>query len=350
MLILAVSAHATPMELGPHAQQDLELGIGAVSTWPPARRVLPPPTVGPDMRVYGYLAYWEDDLATVPWDDLTDIAIFSVAANSDGTLGSTTNWDIADDAVAMAAPYGVEVHLCVTQFDSTSLTTLLSSSANRATLIAELVDWQARTGAHGVNIDFEGLPYGVKDEMITFTADLEAAVGEVVLATPSVDWAGSWDYSELTRHADLFIMGYGYHYGGSSTAGPTDPMYAGSGTVWSGVQSYSLTWTVDDYLYYGGDPDRATRRPRAPRCRRRRRGTAGRRPPPRPRRPSCRRSWSRRSWSRRAGSRRSWSRWCPGPSSRSSRRRSSTRTTGRRRRSGAPRTRRPPDRCRPARS
>ncbi|MEZ4239787.1 MAG: glycosyl hydrolase family 18 protein [Myxococcota bacterium] len=246
---------------GPHAQQVAELGAEADAhpALPvPPRGPLPVPTPGPDLRVYGYLAYWDNDLASVPWDDITDLAIFSAGANSDGTLYDTWKWDLADDAVIMAAPYGVRVHLCVTNFDPTSLQTLLSSTTNRNELIAELVDWQATTGAHGVNIDFEGLPYAVKSQMVTFTRDLEAAVGEVVLATPSVDWAGSWDYDQLGLYADLFIMGYGYHWGGSSYAGPTDPLYAGAGTVWSGVQSYSLATTVADYTdpSYGADPSR----------------------------------------------------------------------------------------------
>ncbi len=206
--------------------------------------------------MYGYLAYWNDDLNTVPWDELTHIATFHAYANTDGTLSDTSRLDIADDAVAMAAPYGVDVHLCATNYSPTELSTLLSSSSSRTTLINELASWQASTGAHGINIDFEGLPLDVRDEMVTFVIDLEPAVGDVVLATPSVDWAGSWNYSELTDHADLFIMGYGYHWGGSHYAGPTDPLCAGGGTVWDGVNSYSLSWSLDDYIASGADPDR----------------------------------------------------------------------------------------------
>jgi hypothetical protein len=250
-----------PLAQGPHARQVLEFGAEADqrrAVSPPARGPLPIPTPGPDLRVYGYLAYWENDLLAVPWDDITDIAIFSAGANSDGTLFDTWKWDIADEAVLLAQPYGVRVHLCVTNFDPTSLQTLLSSSSSRATLIDELVDWQTATGAHGVNIDFEGLPFAVKTQMVDFTRDLEAAVGEVVLAAPSVDWAGSWDYDQLALYSDLFIMGYGYHWGGSSYAGPTDPLHAGAGTVWSGIQSYSLTTSVVDYTdpTYWADPSR----------------------------------------------------------------------------------------------
>lgn len=212
------------------------------------------PTPGPDHTVYGYLAWWDADLATVRWDDLSHIALFSAGASASGTLTDTWPWDQTATAVAMAEPYGVRVHLCVTQFDYDSLETLLSSSSHRTALIDDLVGWVDSTGAHGVNIDFEGLPVSVRDEMISFTEDLDAAVEDVVLATPAVDWSGSWDYSELTKHADLFIMGYGYHWTGSTEAGPNDPLVSGAGTAFS--SKYSLSWTLADYATYGADPNR----------------------------------------------------------------------------------------------
>ena len=43
------------------------------------------------MPVYGYLAYWADDLSTVPWNHLTHIALFAAEAETDGSLtGSGT--------------------------------------------------------------------------------------------------------------------------------------------------------------------------------------------------------------------------------------------------------------------
>lgn len=212
---------------------------------------LPTPTDGPDVRVYGYLAWWADDLQTVPWDQLSDLAVFSAGASSDGTLTDTDSWDHVGDAVAIAAPYGVRVHLCVTNFSTSSLESLLGDPDAQDRLIDALADWVDRTGAHGVNVDFEGLPASRRDEMVAFVAALDARVPDVVLATPAVDWDGAWDYSELTRHADLFIMGYGYHWSGSSYAGPVDPLYGGG--EWS---DKSLSWTVDDYLTYDAAPER----------------------------------------------------------------------------------------------
>lgn len=214
-------------------------------------RAMPEATEGPGVMVYGYQAYWAADLDAVPWDELSHLALFAASADASGNLSGTSNWDDAATAVAMAAPYGVRVHLCVTNFDPDSIGAFLASESARATLIATLRREMDETGAHGVNIDFEGLPAERRDDMVAFVRDLEAEVGEVVLATPAVDWSDAWDYYNLSAHADLFIMGYGYHWSGSGSAGPTDPLHGGG--VWS---DYALDWTIADYLAEGADPQR----------------------------------------------------------------------------------------------
>jgi len=225
------------------------LAATALATTP----LLPEVTEGPTVKVYGYQAYWEDDLYAVPWDDLSHIALFAAGSDSDGVLSDTHRWDEAALAVQLAEPYGVRVHLCVTNFSTSSLDTFLGDTAAQGVLIDSLVQWLGTTGAHGVNIDFEGMPSNRRDEMVSFTRDLQAAVGEVALATPAVDWSDAWDYAALTDYADLFIMGYAYHWSGSGTSGPTDPLYGGDGTPWG---TYSLDWSAQDYRDSGADLDR----------------------------------------------------------------------------------------------
>lgn len=236
---------------GPHAEHVAAFGDAEDTHAPFVRGALPPPAGPATHRVYGYLAYWDDDLSQVPWSGLTDLAMFSVEASASGNLGSKTHWEATPQALALAAPYDVEIDLCVTQFDTATLRTLLGSSTARANLISQLKAEVTRLGADGVNIDFEGMPSDRRAEMVQFTKDLAAEVGKVVLAIPAVDWSNAWDLAALDDHADLFMMGYAYHYSGSSKAGPNDPLYDGTG-----VGSISLSRSVDTYLNKGVDPDR----------------------------------------------------------------------------------------------
>ncbi len=240
-----VGEHARQMQLHPKVVARKKASGGQAGGQPSA-------TPGPDMTVYGYLAYWADDLDTVPWDNLSHIAVFQAGIDEDGNLTGTSTWDNADDVVARAEPYGVKTHLCVTNFSSGSIGAFLDSPTARSHAIDQLREWVDATGADGVNIDFEGLLSANKQDLVDFAEELNDEFGdEVVFATPAVDWNGAWDYSEITRFADVFIMGYGYHYSGSGTAGPVDPLYGGG--VWG---DHSLEWTVEDYLTYDADPDR----------------------------------------------------------------------------------------------
>jgi len=235
---------------GPHADHMARMGADAHSV-PVTPGPLPPPAGPGQARVYGYQAYWNADLAAVPWDSLTDLALFAAEAGADGSLTLTDRWDDAATAVAMAEPYGVRVHLCVIQFDSDTLDALLSSPQARTKLITNLAANVQSTGAHGVNIDFEGMPEARRADMVAFIEELTTQVPEVVIATPAVDWSDAWDVATLTDYADLFIMGYGYHWNGSTYAGPVDPLYGGD--PWA---QWALDWSVNDYLDEGADPTR----------------------------------------------------------------------------------------------
>ncbi|MFT7520022.1 MAG: spore germination protein YaaH, partial [Kiritimatiellia bacterium] len=243
-LATAGSVHEEHMRLA-------DAGELVMATVPLAPHAAGPPTDGPHVTVYGYVPYWADDLSTLPWDDLSHIALFSAAATFDGRLTETSKWGDIDGALAYGRTYDVRIHLTVTNFKTSELRTLLGSKTNRDRLIDALAAEVKRTGVHGVNIDFEGLPSDRREQMVTFTHDLQAKVPEVVLATPAVDWRRAWDYAALTQYADLFIMGYGYHWGGSDYAGPVDPLYGGS--PWA---KPALDWTIADYPDHGARPER----------------------------------------------------------------------------------------------
>lgn len=225
---------------------------------PPALPGVPSPysartgSAGPDRTVYGYWPYWGDPISTIPFDSLTHVAIFSVSLTSSGGLTNTAYWtNYAAEAVSLAHPYGVKVHMCVTCMDSSIMSSVFPSATNRARAVGEIRDLIEAYGADGANIDVEGLPSSLKADFVTFISELQAEVPEVYIATPAVDWSGAFDYDLLAAYSSgLFIMGYGYHWSGGNP-GPIAPLFGGS--PWS---VYSLEWTVDDYITWGAPLDK----------------------------------------------------------------------------------------------
>ncbi|MFQ6610470.1 MAG: glycosyl hydrolase family 18 protein, partial [Fidelibacterota bacterium] len=201
-------------------------------------------------EVIGYLPYWEyAEYPNLRYDLLTQINYFSAELSPTGTILNAHNWpNLA--MIEYAQTQGVKVKLCATLFGSADLTTLLSSPLNRQTAIDNLLYAATIADADGVDIDFELLPFGQRENMVLFMTDLVQAFhfaipnSIITVTTPAVDWNGSWDYETLANITDgLFIMAYNYHWSGSSTAGPVSPL---------GGFYYDVGWTIDDYLYYSG--------------------------------------------------------------------------------------------------
>jgi len=241
-----------PGSLGPHAVDaaaHAHLPVAPLSAAPPAPAA--PPPASARAVVYGYAPYWEDAMDQ-DWDRLTHLAVFSVGVDGDGGLTSLGNWTgVAPEVVPVAHAHGVRVHLCVTSFYDSEHDAILPSSSRRTALVRNLADQVAAYGADGVNVDFEGLDADLRDEFSLFVEELAAAVGDVYLATPAVDWSRAFDYERLAAASEgLFIMGYGYHWTGGDP-GPNDPLYASS--RWG---TYALDWTVQDYLDHGVAPEK----------------------------------------------------------------------------------------------
>lgn len=69
---------------------------------------------------------------------------------------------------------------------------------------------------------------------------------EISMATPAVDWSGSWDLKILSELCDyLIFMGYDYYWKGMTTAGPVAPLQG---------ENYNVTRSVSNYLASGVVP------------------------------------------------------------------------------------------------
>ena len=201
---------------------------------------------GPNREVFGYHPYWMGtSWQNYNYNLISTIAYFSAEATPTGNLSNLHGWPVAG-LINLAHTNGVNVVLCVTLFDNGDLVTLLSDPSYRQNLINNLLTQVQAGNADGVNVDFESFPSSQKQNMVQFITDLtstfhaEIPGSQVTLATPAVDWNNGWDYNALATISDgLFIMGYNYYYGGSSTTGPIAPLYA------NGI---SVSWTINDYL------------------------------------------------------------------------------------------------------
>ncbi len=202
--------------------------------------------------IFGYHPYWMNNThLNYEWDLLSDLCYFSYEVNpSNGDPLTTNDW-LTADAVDSALANGVRAHLCVTLFSSHS--TFFSNPDARQNLIDQLIGYVQQRNAHGVNLDFEAVPYSLLDEyqdfIMDFSDQFHAALPEgiVSIAMPAVDWSGLFDVEMLDNYIDLFmIMGYDYYWNGSSQAGPVAPLYSLTGTY-----DYNLSRTISNYQSEG---------------------------------------------------------------------------------------------------
>lgn len=205
-------------------------------------------------KVMGYLPYWVDDV-DLAWDTLDVVAWFSAEIDADGSISNDHGWGglAYDELLTQARAAGVKVVLCATRFGGDSLHELLPSATSRQRLIDALVTSVVEADGDGIDVDFEGMDAVDRNDFVSFVQDLRAAMDaaqpglHLSLAMPAIDWQGAYDYDVLAEASDaLFIMGYAFS-GSWGDPGPNAPL--DGSTRWG---NHSLTWTVEDYIEYGG--------------------------------------------------------------------------------------------------
>lgn len=202
--------------------------------------------------VFGWHPYWNNGLeVNYDWTLLTDLSYFCYTVDpSTGNAITTNGWSTAN-VVTEALAHGVRVNLGVTLFSDHA--TFFGSSTAKQTLINNLISLIQARGAHGVNIDFEGLPSSQKTNFTNFMIDLCNAFhtqipnSQISVCLYAVDWSSVFDIATLKNYVDLFcIMGYDYYYSGSSTAGPSSPLYSLTSSY-----NYNVSKSITYYLSAG---------------------------------------------------------------------------------------------------
>jgi Glycosyl hydrolases family 18 len=125
----------------------------------------------PNKIVYGWHPYWSNGLqVNYDWSLLTHFCYFSYEVDAATGHALSTHSFATTASVTDALANGVRVDLCVTLFSSHA--TLLTNATSKQNLIDDLIDLIITRGAHGVNIDFEGLPLSQKTNFTNFMNDL----------------------------------------------------------------------------------------------------------------------------------------------------------------------------------
>jgi spore germination protein YaaH/flagellar hook assembly protein FlgD len=201
-------------------------------------------------QVFGFLPYWEVSGASTKlnYDVLSTIAYFSVGATERGNLKKrdadgtrTTGWggwtsSSMTSVINAAHRKGTRVVLTVSVFAWTSSQArvqraLLGSSSARLNLAMQVVAAVRDRGADGVNLDFEPLSRGYGDEFVSLLRTLRSEFNKIrsgyQVTYDTTAYIGNYplEASVGRRAADaIFVMGYDYRIGSSSTAGSIDPL------------------------------------------------------------------------------------------------------------------------------
>jgi spore germination protein YaaH len=202
-------------------------------------------------KVYGWHPYWISSGAYLSYDynALTHIAYFGYETDSaTGGYTSIHDWNTTP-IIGYAHQRGVKVTLTVISFNNDPNDKLLSDTLKQQTMINTLISLLKSRNGDGVNFDIEAVRSTQRANLVSFmrraATQIRAQVfgAEISMATPAVDWSGSWDFNQLAQICDyLIVMGYDYYWSGSTTAGPVAPLEG---------ESYNITRTVDTYIANG---------------------------------------------------------------------------------------------------
>ena len=208
--------------------------------------------------VYGWHPYWVGSVYhNYDWNLLSHFSFFSYEVNPiDGEPITTHGWSTSAAVDSALASGNTKVTLTVTLFSDHA--TFFSSTTSQQTLISNLINLVQSRGAHGVNIDIEGLPSAYKIDfsyfMVNLANQMHAAIpgSEVSTVLYAVDWSNVFDFSLMEPAVDHYIvMGYAYYYQGSSNTGPCDPLYH-----FGSNYNYSLSRSITYYLDKGCPADK----------------------------------------------------------------------------------------------
>jgi spore germination protein YaaH len=193
--------------------------------------------------ILGFAPYWNlKKLYPASLQNITHFAYFHLLLNGDGTIYTKVNRRAENPGytnykrlVAGAIDHGNKPLILTFMPESQSaLASIVNSETARQKTIATILDSLTKTGAKGVNIDFEPVgdtPPSVRDNFTLFIKELRPQLNKLdgLLTISIYPSAGNkpriWDLSALAPATDYFVvMTYDYTMPGDNNAGPNAPL------------------------------------------------------------------------------------------------------------------------------
>lgn len=196
-------------------------------------------------EIFGYMPYWWlGQAGKIDYSLLSTISYFSVEIDGNGDIVNDHGWSSSATVASLvnaAHTAGVRVVLCMTNFTSTEISSIVRTPTVKKKVIDNLYTLVSSRNGDGVNIDFENIPSGNRDSITSFMRDLAEKfhtglpASHVSCAPTDYDFRqGDWDVKEISKFTEvLFMQGYGY---GWSTAPIAEPVgLLPNGTYWGSI-------------------------------------------------------------------------------------------------------------------
>lgn len=215
-------------------------------------------------KVFGYFPYWFlSRWNTISYDLLYLIAFHSAEIDSMGNVVNDHGWltnSYVTNFINAAKQKNVKVVLSATLFSGTAITSLLSNNNYRINAIKNLIQLVKARNINGIDINFEGIQSGQRDNLTSFMRQLRDSLksndSSYILTCAPTDFdfrQGDWDLAQITQICDLtFLQCYGYAYSTGSQAGPVGRLQGWSSTnATSYINSALSSGAIPSKTIYG---------------------------------------------------------------------------------------------------
>ena len=215
-------------------------------------------------KVFGYFPYWFlSRWNTISYDLLYLIAFHSAEIDSLGNIindhGWLTNSNVTN-FINAAKSKNVKIVLSATLFSGSAITALLTNNQSRINFIRNIIQLVKARNVNGVDINFEGIQSGQRDNLTSFMRQLRDSLkandSSYILTCAPTDFdfrQGDWDLAQITQICDLtFLQCYGYAYSTGSQAGPVGRLQGWSSTnAMSFINSALSSGAIPSKTIYG---------------------------------------------------------------------------------------------------